>query len=117
MGCEIKMKKEESEDLKGWADFCHLGYYISADLNEMHMSFIVHEDHISYRHLGQKPFLTGYIKWDGCSNWDCQDQVHFCGKKEAMSSMKNFQSLIEKLYDYTAELMPEYKKYLETYGD
>lgn len=58
-------------------------------------------------------FLSGHIKWDGCSNmkFDEQDHVmlHFCKKKSAQDVGK----LMGYLYDMAIELMPENKKYLQ----
>lgn len=51
-------------------------------------------------------FMSGHIKWDGCSNikFDEQDRcmLHFCGKKDAMK----IGELMERLYD-------EGSKYIE----
>ena len=53
--------------------------------------------------------FLGYIKWDGCSNWDfgpnAHYPLHFCGMTEA----GEFGKLIQKLYEWAAELMPEHK--------
>lgn len=54
-------------------------------------------------------FLSGFIKWDGCSNmkFDAQEKAYllFCGRKGA----KDIGKLMEKLYDLAAEMMPEYE--------
>lgn len=49
-------------------------------------------------------FLTGNIKWDGCSNWnfhtdDCMK--HFCGRKDAVS----IGELMNHLYQIASERM------------
>ena len=55
-----------------------------------------------------EPYLHGFVKWDGCSDWhfDAQDELmlHFCGKRQAM----RLGTLMERLYDLAAELMPEH---------
>lgn len=52
-------------------------------------------------------YLSGSIKWDGCSNlnFDEQDRVmlHFCSK----TSATNIGVLLGRLYELAAELMPE----------
>lgn len=45
-----------------------------------------------------EPWLTGSIKWDGCSNWIFRDQehgvaIHFCDRPRELSA------LFEKMYD------------------
>jgi hypothetical protein len=56
-------------------------------------------------------YLSGSIKWDGCSNlyFDEQDSIegtkcslHFCGKQEAM----NVGVLMGRLYDLAAKIIP-----------
>jgi hypothetical protein len=53
-------------------------------------------------------FLSGRIKWDGCSDmkFDEQERVmlHFCGRSDAV----NLGMLMARLYDLAAELMPEH---------
>lgn len=53
-------------------------------------------------------FLSGSIKWDGCSNlqFDEQDNVclHFCGKKAAM----NVGVLLGRLYELAEKHMPAF---------
>lgn len=56
-------------------------------------------------------FLSGDIKWDGCSNWDfhtSECMAHFCGRQHATSIGR----LMAKLYDIAAERMPSYDKEL-----
>ncbi len=51
-----------------------------------------------------KPFLTAFIKWDGCAEfWYREAQNHFCGKKDAM----DFGKLHERLYDAARELLSD----------
>lgn len=58
------------------------------------------------------PFLSGEVKWDGCSNWDfdIQDRcmLHFCGKGEAAG----IGGLFEWLYGIAAEWMPDSEEHL-----
>lgn len=57
-------------------------------------------------------FLSGSIKWDGCSNlrFDHQDRVmlHFCGKQEAM----DIGILLGWLYELAAEMVPAFDESL-----
>jgi hypothetical protein len=59
---------------------------------------------------GAQVYLSGSIKWDGCSNMQFDEQekamLHFCGKSNAM----NIGTLLERLYDLAAEMMPEHAK-------
>lgn len=52
-----------------------------------------------------QPFLSGTIKWDGCSNLTFDDQalgaLHFCGREHAAQ----VGALIARLYDLAAELI------------
>src|SRR5215831_6140983 len=47
------------------------------------------------------PFLSGGIKWDGCSNWDDVPLGHCCGRKDALRVGK----LIDALYTYAKEAL------------
>lgn len=53
-----------------------------------------------------QPFVHGYVRWDGCSNWhfDEQDSImlHFCSKDEA----GNIGRLLERLYEIAAKAIP-----------
>jgi hypothetical protein len=52
-------------------------------------------------------FLSGSIKWDGCSNWDWHTDgclMHFCGRGEAVS----IGTLMTKLYDIAADRLPTF---------
>ncbi len=46
-------------------------------------------------------YISGSIKWDGCSNIDFGSSYHFCGKKNAMKMGK----LIDYLYDKCAKVL------------
>jgi hypothetical protein len=58
-------------------------------------------------------FLSGDIKWDGCSNWDFHTDewdfhtdecmAHFCGRSNA----ERVGRLLGALYDLAAEMMPD----------
>lgn len=50
--------------------------------------------------------LSGFVKWDGCSNWDYHTEdcmAHFCG----VEGMRQFCSLQVWLYSKAADLMTE----------
>jgi hypothetical protein len=53
-------------------------------------------------------FLSGSIKWDGCSNmnFDAQENcmLHFCGRSDAAKVGK----LLDRLYDLADEHIPIY---------
>jgi hypothetical protein len=46
-------------------------------------------------------FITGFIKWDGCSEWDLGNH-HFCSVKQAAS----VGPLLRRLYEIAAQWMP-----------
>jgi hypothetical protein len=51
------------------------------------------------------PFLSGDVKWDGCSNWDwhtSECMQHFCTKDSAVK----IGVLMGRLYDLAAEMIP-----------
>jgi len=62
-----------------------------------------------------KPLIEGYIKWDGCSNWDfplepgTTHPLHFCSHQQ----IKSFGYMFSSLYEWAAELMPDQKMILE----
>lgn len=63
--------------------------------------------------IKKRVYLSGDIRWDGCSNmyFNRQDEVmlHFCGKQEAM----NIGVLMGYLYEKALEFMPSRTSYLE----
>lgn len=40
-------------------------------------------------------FIKGYLKWDGCTEWDFVDVGHFCGRESAHILTR----IIDALYD------------------
>jgi len=81
------------------------GYIVYAKLHEdeISVSFDVFEE-IRWE---EEPFFAGYIKWDGCSNWDFLDKgfpLHFCEQLDA----RNFGVFLSELYDWAQELMPKH---------
>jgi hypothetical protein len=102
-------------------------FTVEAKKNTNHVDFIIYEG-IGYLEAFEKqielgidpalgpnyddgPLVKGYVKWDGCSNWDFPHEantthpLHFCGKLEAAC----FGKMIVELYEWAAELMPEHK--------
>jgi len=60
--------------------------------------------------LNDDEALTGYIKWDGCSNWKTPDGfygIHLCGAKH----IDDLKTAIEICYDYTKSNLPTYYVY------
>lgn len=54
-------------------------------------------------------FLSGFIKWDGCSNWDFKTDAcmkHFCGRDDA----NGLGRLMDRMYALAEEHMPRYNK-------
>lgn len=53
------------------------------------------------------PYLHGFVKWDGCSNWvfDQQERVmlHGCCR----SNITRFGEVLGRCFDWAAELMSE----------
>lgn len=51
-------------------------------------------------------FLSGSIKWDGCSDITIDDEpLHFCGRAD----MEEFSALLSAVYDLAAELILSYE--------
>ncbi len=48
-------------------------------------------------------YFSGFVKWDGCSNWDIGDQ-HFCNVTQA----ERMGPLLRCLYKIAAEWMPNH---------
>jgi hypothetical protein len=48
--------------------------------------------------------VKGYVKWDGCSNWEFSNLLHFCSKEE----IENLSVAMRKCWDLTAELCPNW---------
>ncbi len=79
-------------------------YNVAADVHGSSVEFHVYKDD-EVDHL-----FSGFVKWDGCSNWDfhsfnervgCTHPLHFCSKEDAIE----FGIFLGKLYDWTAELI------------
>lgn len=55
-------------------------------------------------------FLAGFIKWDGCSDWEFPTQetcmLHFCGIDQATSIGR----LMNRMYEIAAEQMPKFDR-------
>jgi hypothetical protein len=53
-------------------------------------------------------YLSGHVKWDGCSNWrfDEQDRcmLHGCGKAD----IQRFGAIMAACWDWAAELCPNW---------
>jgi hypothetical protein len=54
-----------------------------------------------------KPYLTGFVKWDGCSNWRFDEQeecmLHCCSR----DGLNRFSKIMIICWDWTKELIPE----------
>lgn len=62
-------------------------------------------DPVEDRSLAQV-FLSGLIKWDGCSDITVEDDpLHFCGR----AHMEEFAALLSGIYDMASELIPSYE--------
>ena len=89
-----------------------IDYTIAAESGEAHVDFLVYrgdagpDDGVC--NTDMKPYFEGYIKWDGCSNWNIPPgnfQLHFCGLKPT----RDFGTLFERMYFLAAELLPKHK--------
>lgn len=84
-------------------------YEVSAEIHDAHVEFYVFETGAS-GDANTDYLFSGYVKWDGCSNWDfqsfnkrvgCTHPLHFCSKEDAVE----FGVFLGQLYDWTAELI------------
>lgn len=70
----------------------HCGYRAEAWQQYSHaMNFEIFENQDS------EPTFSGSIKWDGCSNWNCQ-VIHFCEREWFVE----FAHVLEICFDFTA---------------
>lgn len=54
-----------------------------------------------------KPLMTGYVKWDGCSNWDTGDgAIHFCTRDGA----QKLGLAMERCWDIAAAVSHELQR-------
>ncbi len=76
------------------------GHFVFADLHESKLSvnftIFEHEE-------ADEPMVSGSVKWDGCSNWNTEECLHFCCRNQA----KDLGDILAACYDWAAELMPE----------
>lgn len=48
----------------------------------------------------KKLFLSGFVKWDGCSEFRFQEEsIHLCGKR----GYENFKNLLDAVYEYCSK--------------
>lgn len=97
-----------------------LGYYVEATEESHSVSFKVWKFVLDHAGLTQlrgddngivenkedaELFLSGFVKWDGCSNWrfDAEEvcALHFCSVEEA----ENVGKLFRELYRHAAACM------------
>ena len=96
--------------------FEELGYTAAATRHESGLSveFLVYEGDEDRGNRNPDALFTGYVKWDGCSNWDFGGErgtthpLHFCGLRPA----RQFGELLVELYKWAGELMPDNEKHI-----
>ena len=87
--------------------FNDLWYAVDVDLDsEVAVSFKI-RDVLSFNQEGDaelgEVIIDGWVKWDGCSDWNFTDDCyHFCSKEQAM----RIGVLFGKLYDYAEQAIP-----------
>lgn len=97
----------EKENLKEF-ELCGSTFQVIAEPKDHCVEFTIYKEYLPPR---LDPLITGYVKWDGCSNWDfpsdgCTHPLHFCGKQDSIE----FGEFLGKLYDWAAELLPNHAK-------
>lgn len=85
----------------------HVDFYIykieGIDSNS-NLSFLDKEDDLVEDISLAKPLITGYVKWDGCSNWNFgDDMMHFCFKESAVM----IGTMLGRCYDIAKKEMGE----------
>lgn len=127
------MTPNEDEVLKvGTELFADLEYYITYEVHDYRVEYVVYPVFSMYqgdgtldtsngvplveKDRGATPAyrtedaevtVTGFIKWDGCSNWDFKTggcMLHFCDREQ----MVQLGELLGRLYDLTANLCPHW---------
>lgn len=100
-------------------------FTIVAEINVYKVDFLVYEQHgidtedkVLYvnKETGDitsspdeaEVYLSGFVKWDGCSNWEFNAQeecmLHFCDR----DSLGYISKIMQKCYDITAEYCPKW---------
>lgn len=70
-------------------------YEFKATPNEYYIDFSIIEN-------DEDLVAKGYVKWDGCSNWDISPEnvmIHFCSGTD----IKEFGQILESCYEYAKE--------------
>ena len=94
-------------------------YAVYADQKEVSVNFYIYNDLDEDVEIAaamttlphNKPLVTGFVKWDGCSHWhfpiepNTTHPLHFDDQSEAIE----FGEMLAKCYDWTAELLPQHK--------
>lgn len=79
-------------------------FTVYAKVREYNVDYDIFEDDLGYGDVGQKPLISGFVKWDGCSNWhfpsvnDCM--FHGCSR----SDLTRFGELMAVCWDMTPKL-------------
>ena len=50
-------------------------------------------------------FITGYVKWDGCSDWLVHDSIHYCSR----TGLAEVSQVLQRCWDWAAETMPNFR--------
>lgn len=57
---------------------------------------------------GQRPYFSGLVKWDGCSNWHFDEQEHCMLHACTRDDLLNLGKVLAACRDMTAELLPSW---------
>jgi hypothetical protein len=84
------MDNETKINPADYTHFCtdhgnHVGFIAKKTATEYHMDITVWSIVVADGEGGQyanleEPYLTAFIKWDGCSTFNFQESLHLCGR-------------------------------------
>ena len=85
------------------------GFTVTATRDSHHADFVIYDhDQPAIEDWSDEVFAHGFVKWDGCSNWqiDAQDHVmlHGCSRDDLF----RIGAILAACWDWAAELMPEH---------
>jgi len=80
------------------------GFYVLATPSDYHVDYEVFDSRENTQ--GDDIILSGSVKWDGCSNWQTNEDcmLHACEREELV----NIGLLMAECWDLTAELCPHW---------
>ena len=85
--------------------------YDNGEGSEHKFRYFTNEGHEEFTHDVSKcePYVTGFIKWDGCSEVNFAPNIHSCGGRESLTRLG---VLFEKIFKEASSMMDSCEGYL-----